>query len=69
MLSKLIDSKNNQELMANLVVAIIVLVISTILLRYMWNESLVKHISILKPVSGFKEALILSISLSVLKCC
>ncbi len=63
------NRKNTKSFLETLVVFVILLVISTLLLRFLWNESLVKHISVLKPVNGFMDALVLSLALSVLKCC
>lgn len=63
------NRKNTKSFLETLVVFVILLVISTLLLRFLWNESLVKHISVLKPVNGFLDALVLSLALSVLKCC
>lgn len=63
------NRKNTKSFLETLVIFVILLIISTLLLRFLWNESLVKHISVLKPVNGFKDALVLSLALSVLKCC
>jgi len=63
------NRKNTKSFLETLVVFVILLVISTLLLRFLWNESLVKHITVLKPVNGFMDALVLSLALSVLKCC
>ena len=64
-----LNRKNSKSFLETLVVFITLLIISTLLLRFLWNESLVKHISVLKPVNGFLDALVLSLALSVLKCC
>ena len=61
--------KDSKSFIENLVMFAILLLISTLLLRFLWNESLVKHITVLKPVNGLLDALVLSLALSVLKCC
>jgi len=43
--------------------------ISTFLLRFLWNQGLVKHVSVLKPVDTLLDAFLLSLGLGVLKCC
>lgn len=64
-----INRKNAKSFIETLVVFAILILISTLLLRFLWNESLVKHITVLKPINGFVDALVLSVALSVLKCC
>ena len=63
------NSGNTKTFARTVVVFAILLAISTLLIRYLWNESLVKHVSILKPVKNLTEALLLSIALSVIKGC
>lgn len=64
-----INRKNAKSFIETLFVFAILILISTLLLRFLWNESLVKHITVLKPINGFVDALVLSVALSVLKCC
>ena len=62
-----------QLLQAKAIERVVMLLISILLtlfiIRFLWNQSLVKHITILKPISGFKDAFILSIALNLLKAC
>ena len=69
MFHELVKSSDAKSFVKTLIMFIILIAISTLLLRFLWNESLVKHITILTPVSGFGEALLLSIALSVIKGC
>jgi hypothetical protein len=41
--------------------------ISTFLLRVVWNRSLVKYISVLKPINNLLDAFILSLSLQIVR--
>ena len=50
-----------------LLMFILIIIINTILIRYLWNNALVKHISILTPLGGFKDALLLAIAISVIR--
>lgn len=47
----------------------LVLLISTLLLRFLWNESLVKHITVLKPIKSLLDAFLLSVALMILRGC
>ena len=69
MFHELVKSNDVKSFTKTLIMFIILIAISTVLLRFLWNESLVKHIAILTPVSGFSEALLLSVALSVVKGC
>ena len=48
---------------------VVSLLLTLFIIRFLWNQSLVKHITVLKPIGGFKDAFILSIALSLLKSC
>ena len=47
----------------------VIILISTLLLRFLWNESLVKHITVLKPIKSLLDAFLLSVALMVLRGC
>jgi hypothetical protein len=47
----------------------VIILISTFLLRFLWNESLVKHITVLKPIKSLLDAFLLSVALMVLRGC
>jgi len=64
-----LNRKNGKNFVETLIVFAILIVLSTLLLRFLWNGTLVKHITVLKPVNGFADALLLSLGLSILKCC
>jgi len=46
---------------------IISILITLFILKFLWNRYLVKHITILKPITNFKDALMLSIALGLIK--
>jgi hypothetical protein len=52
-----------------LMMFLLVLLISTILLRLLWNRGLVPFITVLRPLKNLQEALMLSISLAVIRGC
>ncbi len=69
MFKELVQSKNTAEALNNVLVFALMVLISTFLLRFLWNQGLVKHTTILKPVDSLTDAFFLSLGLSVLKCC
>ena len=66
-IEKLVKSKNVAEFVKLLTYFTIVILVSTVLTQYFWNNALVRHIDILRPISGFKDALFLVIGLNILK--
>jgi len=58
-----------EDRMTLAIIYALVLLISTLLLRFLWNESLVKHITVLKPVKSLLDAFLLSVALMILRGC
>lgn len=67
MIRDIIASKNVNQLSENLLTFLILLVINMIILKWLWNTALVKHVSVLKPVTTLLDALLLSLGLMLLK--
>ena len=67
MLRDLANAKKMNEVLTEILVFILSILISTFVLRFAWNKSLVKHISALKPIKTFLDAFILSLALSVVR--
>jgi hypothetical protein len=67
MIRDILASKNVNQLTDNLLTFLIVLVINMIILRWLWNNALVKHVTVLKPVTTLLDALLLSLGLMLLK--
>lgn len=67
MLSNIAKSRNLQEMIEALIVFILLVLISTFVLRFFWNRALVKHISVLKPLTTLLDALMLSIAINLLR--
>ena len=68
MFKELVQAKTSGEVINPLVSFALMVIISTFLLRFLWNEALVKHITVLKPVNSLVDAFILSLGLCVVKC-
>ena len=67
MLRDLANAKKMNEAMTEILVFILSILISTLVLRFAWNKSLVKHITVLKPINTFLDAFILSLAVSVVR--
>jgi|TARA_R110001592_G_C12539705_1_gene688665 hypothetical protein len=66
MFANLIKSENKDDVVKQLLVFVLSILVSTFILRLVWNTSLVKHISVLKPINSLLDAFILSISIRVI---
>lgn len=64
----ILQSRNQKEALYNLIVFAIYIIILTILLRFLWNQSLVKHISVLKPVDSLWHTFLLAVAVAAFKC-
>ena len=67
MLRDLANAKKLNDALTEIHIFILSILISTFVLRFAWNKSLVKHISTLKPIKSFLDAFILSLSISVIR--
>jgi hypothetical protein len=43
------------------------ILITTFVLRFLWNRSLVKHVSVLKKLDTFLDAFMLSLAIAVVR--
>ena len=64
----ILQSRNQKEALYNLIVFSIYIIILTILLRFLWNQSLLKHISVLKPVDSLWHTFMLAVAVAAFKC-
>ena len=64
----ILQSRNQKEALYNLIVMVIYIIIMTLLLRFLWNQSLVKHISVLKPVDTLWHTFLLAVAVAAFKC-
>jgi hypothetical protein len=52
-----------------LIMFLLVLLVSTFLLKFFWNRGLVPFVSVLRPIKNLQEALMLSFGLLILRGC
>lgn len=67
MIQEVTKSPTKTDALTEFLIFVLVILISTFLLRIVWNRSLVKHITILKPIDSMLDAFILSLSLAVIR--
>jgi len=67
MLRDLANAKKLNQVFTEILVFILSILISTFVLRFAWNKSLVKHITVLKPINTFTDAFILSLAMTVVR--
>ena len=67
MLRDLANAKKMNEVVTEVLIFILSILISTFVLRFAWNQSLVKHITTLKPIKTFQDAFILSLAISIVR--
>jgi hypothetical protein len=61
-------SRNRKEMIYNLLVFFVYLLIATFILRYLWNNALVKYITVLKPVDSLWHTFVLAFAITMFKC-
>lgn len=62
-----LGSRSRSEAIYNLIVIAVWIILVTLLLRYLWNQSLVKYITILKPVDSLWHTFVLAFALAMYK--
>ena len=67
MFKEIIKTENKSDMLTELLVFILNVLIATFVLRFAWNRSLVKHITIFKPIETMLDAFILALSLSIVR--
>lgn len=66
-IDKVAKSQTKSDMLTELLLFILRILIATFVLRFAWNRSLVKHITILKPLETMTDAFILALSLSIVR--
>jgi hypothetical protein len=61
------NSDSRKDAIYNLISVSIWIILFTFLMRYLWNQSLVKYISVLKPVDSLWHTFVLAFALAMYK--
>jgi len=64
---KVAKAENKSDILMEFLIFILTILISTFVIRFAWNRSLVKHITILRPLSTMFDAFVLALSLNVIR--
>ena len=63
----ILSSKTSQEFITNILIFLLYIIVLTFVLRYLWNATLVKHITILRPVDSLLNTFLLAVGISLFK--
>ena len=67
MIKDITKAKTKRQVIEEILIFVLTVLVSTFVLRFTWNNSLSKHVSVLKPIRSFFYALLLSISIQVFR--
>jgi|TARA_R110002050_G_scaffold804_3_gene5673 hypothetical protein len=67
MIKDITKARTKRQVIEEILIFVLTVLVSTFVLRFTWNNSLSKHVSVLKPISSFFDALLLSISIQVFR--
>jgi hypothetical protein len=62
-----LGSRNTQDLLYNLTIFVLYVIILTFILRYLWNGTMVQHISVLRPVDTLMQTFLLALGISLFR--
>jgi hypothetical protein len=63
----ILQSRNQREAIYNLFVFALFVVIMTVFMQFLWNRTLVKHITILKPVDSLLQTFLLALGIALFR--
>ena len=66
-MKSILESRTQQEALYNILVFTAFVVIMTFVMRFLWNGTLVKHISILRPVDSLLQTFLLSLGIALFR--
>jgi len=59
----------SQKPIETMIMFLLVILISTFLIKFFWNRGLVPFVTVLRPLKNLQEALILSVALALVRGC
>lgn len=66
-MKSILESRTQQEALYNALVFVAFVILLTFIMRYLWNGTLVKHITILKPVDSLLQTFLLSVGIALFR--
>jgi uncharacterized membrane protein SirB2 len=63
----IISSQSASELLYQLTIFLLFVIIMTFILRFLWNSTLTKHISVLRRVDTLQETFLLAVGIALFR--
>jgi hypothetical protein len=63
----IIQSRSTRERLYNAIIFAIFVIFWTFFLRFLWNSTLVTHVTVFKPVGSLVDTFLLAVAISVFK--
>jgi hypothetical protein len=63
----ILQSRNQREMIYNIIVFALFVILMTFFMRFLWNSTLVKHITILKPVDSLLQTFLLALGIALFR--
>lgn len=63
----ILESRTQQEALYNALVFTAFVILLTFIMRFLWNGTLVKHITILRPVDSLLQTFMLSLGIALFR--
>ena len=67
MIKDIFRANNRSDMVTELLIFILAILISTFVLRFLWNRSLVKHVTVLRPLDTMLDAFLLTLALAIVR--
>jgi accessory gene regulator protein AgrB len=62
-----LQSRNQKEAIYNIIVFALFVIIMTFFMQFLWNSTLVKHITILRPVDSLLQTFLLALGIALFR--
>jgi hypothetical protein len=66
-MKNLLESRTRQEALYNMLVFVAFVILMTFIMKFLWNGTLVPHITILKPVDTLLQTFLLSLGIALFR--
>ena len=63
----ILQSRNQREAIYNALVFTLFVIIMTVIMKFLWNDTLVKHITVLRPVDSLLQTFLLALGIALFK--
>lgn len=63
----ILQSRSQKEMIYNFIVFALFVILMTFIMQFLWNSTLVKHITILKPVDSLLQTFLLALGIALFR--